>query len=342
MNNRSLLLLLIAAAIAGMVALGLRSRLHQDAPGAPQASAPAKVLVATSSIPPGTFIRAEKHLGWKEMPPENVGAGYITQPSRTAEEFNGSVARRSIPAGEPVTDSMLVKSGDGGFMSAVLNPGMRAVSIAVDATSGNAGFVFPGDRVDLIVTHQIAVQMANTTENRIASETFIENVRVLAVDQMLENTENKAVVAKTVTIEVNPKQAEMIGVAGNMGRISLALRSLAPKDAPEAIAAESAAPPHGEEAAPVSPTAAGDALIKDVSATGGANTSGSANTGDIDPFFEMDSPAQKQLSPSPALTNVTKDSDVSKLMNPRTEIAPPVVNVIRGNVTEKIEFKDVP
>jgi len=99
----------------------------------------------------------------------------------------------------------------------------------VNATSGNAGFISPGDRVDLIITHRIKIQSGGEGRGQesVVSETFVRNVRVLAVDQMLDNPENKAILAKTVTVEVNDAQAEQIAVATEMGKISMALRSLA-------------------------------------------------------------------------------------------------------------------
>jgi pilus assembly protein CpaB len=103
---------------------------------------------------------------------------------------------------------------------------MRAVSIAVSPTSGNAGFISPGDRVDLIVTHRIHVDgSTNNLTGTVISDTFIRDVRVLAVDQQLENADNQAILAKTVTVEVTPKQAEQITVATDLGKISVMLRS---------------------------------------------------------------------------------------------------------------------
>lgn len=109
-------------------------------------------------------------------------------------------------------------------MSAVLEPGMRAVSVAVNAQTGNAGFLSPGDRVDLIVTHRF--KHSNGVDESVVSETFVQDLRVVAVDQMLDNPENKAILAKTVTIECNPHQAEQIAVAMEMGKISFTLRSM--------------------------------------------------------------------------------------------------------------------
>lgn len=202
-----------------MIALGtawsLSSRMQK--PSGPEVT---KVLVAGADIPAGAFVRADYHLAFADWPEKNISEAMLTSAASKRSDFEGSVARRAIAKGEPITKGLLVKSNEGGFMSAVLDPGKRAVSIAVDSTSGNAGFIFPGDHVDLILTHR------NEQEMR-ASETFIEDVRVLAVDQMLDNPENKAVLAKTVTLEVMPKQAEEINVAKDLGKISLSLRSLA-------------------------------------------------------------------------------------------------------------------
>jgi pilus assembly protein CpaB len=215
MHARSLILLGVGLLIALGTAFSLSSRMQQS-----QTPAVSQVLVASADIPAGSFVRAEYHLAFIDWPEKNIGEAMFSSATTKAASFEGSVARRAIRKGEPITKGLLVKSNEGGFMSAVLEPGKRAVSIAVDSTSGNAGFIFPGDQVDLILTHRTRQEMR-------ASETFIENVRVLAVDQMLDNPENKAVLAKTVTLEVTPKQAEEIHVAKDLGKISLSLRSLA-------------------------------------------------------------------------------------------------------------------
>lgn len=296
MNKKSAILLGIAICIALFTALTVRNRLHQ-AP-VEQAQAGHKVLVATTAIPAGTFIRAEAHLKWVDWPEATLQPAYITQGSRVAEEFNGSVTRRAVSAGEPITDSIVVKTSEGGFMSAVLSPGMRAVSIAVNATSGNAGFIFPGDKVDLIVTHAVPLGVENNTgQNAVVSETFVENVRILAVDQMLDNPENKAVLAKTVTLEVTPKQAEMVNVASDLGKISLSLRSLAVKK-------EDTAQPVKTE-----------------------------NPDLVDPFFLDIPPSDAQTTQE----NVTRASDVSKILGGHRGYNAQV-NVIRGDKVEKLQF----
>jgi pilus assembly protein CpaB len=107
---------------------------------------------------------------------------------------------------------------------------MRAVTVPVNATSGIAGFVFPGDRVDLVLTHRAVTGEGGARQKAGASETVLENMRVLAVDQSTNDQKEKASVSKTVTLEVTPKQVEMISVADQLGQLSLSLRSLPPDD----------------------------------------------------------------------------------------------------------------
>lgn len=214
MNSRTLILLVIAIIISALMVIVVKGRSSTVANTGP------KILVALSDIPAGSFVRSDKNLEWKEWPESSISPSFISDTAHKIEEFNGGVSRRDIVAGEPINLTSIVKANDGGFMSAVLTQGKRAVSIAVSATSGNAGFIFPGDHVDLILTHRLPGDL-------LASETFMEDARVLAIDQMLTNPDNKAVVAKTITLEVTPKQAEKINVAISIGTISVSLRSLA-------------------------------------------------------------------------------------------------------------------
>ena len=217
MNTKNIILLVIAVVIISMIFVMIKNRNHQ-----PVAENLPKVLVATVDIPAGNFIRADKQLAWADWPKNSISPSFILPEAHKIDEFNGGMARNAIAAGTPIALSSVVRANEGGFMSAVLSPGKRAISVAVNQTSGNAGFIFPGDKVDLILTHKVSFGLA--------SETFIEDLRVLAIDQMLSNPDNKAVVAKTVTLEVTPKQAEKINVAISLGAISLSLRSLASEE----------------------------------------------------------------------------------------------------------------
>jgi len=186
------------------------------------------VLVAAKVLPTGSFVRTED-LRWQVWPAETANDGYLykDKAADSLQEEVGAVARLRIAAGEPVTPGMLMKPGDRGFLAAVLGPGMRAVSVPVTATSGVAGLVFPGDRVDLILSHEVKDELDPSGPPKTASETVLTDIRVLAIDQTVTDQDNKPVLAKTVTFEVTPKQVEIIGVATRLGNLSLSLRSIA-------------------------------------------------------------------------------------------------------------------
>jgi pilus assembly protein CpaB len=134
------------------------------------------------------------------------------------------VARGPIGAGEPVTEGKLVLAGTRGFMSAVLQPGTRAVSVPVTATSAVSGFIYAGDRVDVLLTH---VLNGDKSGQHTATETILRNARVIAMDQRLDfSPGDKPAEAKTATLELTPKQSEIVTLAVKMGDLSLALRSL--------------------------------------------------------------------------------------------------------------------
>jgi pilus assembly protein CpaB len=139
----------------------------------------------------------------------------------------GTVVRYPITAGQPVTRGSLVGPEDRGFLAAALSPGMRAVTVPVTATSGLAGFVFPGDHVDIVLTESVS---GSGDQPLKVSETILRNVRVLATDQRYTDKDQDGKVkvqqASNVTLEVTPKIAEKIAVAQSVGSLSLSLRSL--------------------------------------------------------------------------------------------------------------------
>jgi len=198
---------------------------------APQAApqAPVKkiyVLVADSDMPTGSFVK-EENLTWQVWPDEKLHPSYLTKEKTEVKDLVGAVVRRAIAAGEPVTNSRILKPGDRGFLAAVLRPGYRAVAVRVDATSSISGLVFPGDRVDILLTHSVK----NGEIQRRASETVLTNVRILAIDQKTNDTDESPKVGKNATLEVTPKQAEMLAVLSELGKLSFALRSLAKDEA---------------------------------------------------------------------------------------------------------------
>lgn len=199
-----------------------RAALNQGPPPPPPAHN--EILVAKTDLPAGTLIKPD-HLGWQAWPDDGIASTYIQKDSRNPEDFTGSVVREGLHTGQPITDSMVVKPGESGFLAAVLKPDMRAVSVSINATTGASGFIFPGDRVDVILTHTITDRQDEKNVNR-ASETVLENVRVIAVDQTTNDQENEPVVAKNVTLEVTQKQAEIVTLVSELGKLSLSLRSI--------------------------------------------------------------------------------------------------------------------
>lgn len=186
-----------------------------------------QVLVAAIEMPAGHFVKPED-LRWQPWPEDNVAGSYILESDGDpAEMLTGTVVRTMIGAGEPITDNRLVRPGDRGFLAAVLLPGMRAVSVPVNETSGIAGLIYPGDHVDVILTHAVQQQSGNGLQVRQVSETVLTNVRVLAIDQSVSQDGPSTAVADTATLEVSPQEAEKVSVMMQIGRLSLSLRSLA-------------------------------------------------------------------------------------------------------------------
>src|SRR3990172_512139 len=231
MNARGIVLLLAALAMAGTAVLFARIWLTAErAQVQPQvAAAPVEpassVLVAKSELPAGLFLK-EEHLRWQAWPSETLDPGYLVEGKHDLAALVGAVVRSSIAAGQPITEGRVVRPGDRGFLAAVLKPGMRAVSVALTPTTGISGLVFPGDRVDLVLTQSLPIDETESPYAHRASETVLENVRILAIDQNLKDQAEDAAPAQTATIEVTPKQVEAVAVAAELGRLSLSLRSL--------------------------------------------------------------------------------------------------------------------
>jgi pilus assembly protein CpaB len=239
MNVRVILLVVIALVAALGTVFMTRSWLEsQRASVGPQPAGPpvetakTQVLVAKEDLPAGTLLKPEQ-MRWQAWPDDSVAESYVVNGSRDLTEFEGAVVRRAIAAGQPITDGQVVKPGERGFLAAVLEPGTRAVSISVNPTTGISGFVFPGDRVDVILTHTIKEEdgkggggEGGDQTLRRASETVLTDIRVIAVDQTTNDQSSEPVVAKNVTLEVTPKQAEILSLVSELGKLSLSLRSI--------------------------------------------------------------------------------------------------------------------
>lgn len=211
----------LAAAVLGHVLL-------KD-PGTPAEAAPppVSVRVATRAFEVGTFLDGARapFTAWSGP----VSTDMIRADQTDDADVVGSVVVAPIAVGEPILRSRLLTPGQEGFLAAVLRPGLRAISVGVDAVSGNAGHIFPGDRVDVILTQDLSTMLAGEHRQRLATETILEDVRVIAVDQNLnENMKQRdpEKVARTITLEVGQADAQRVALAANLGKLSLSLRSL--------------------------------------------------------------------------------------------------------------------
>jgi pilus assembly protein CpaB len=160
MDVKKLALLIGALVMAGISAFMARSMFSGSA--SPQAAAtqqavPAgpEVLVATRALPSGTIIEASM-LRFAPWPKDLIENAYYLKDASNVQQLVGTVVRYAVTAGQPLTQGALVKPGDRGFLAAALGPGMRAVTVPVSTQSGVAGFVFPGDHVDLVLTQDVA------------------------------------------------------------------------------------------------------------------------------------------------------------------------------------------
>jgi pilus assembly protein CpaB len=185
------------------------------------ASETVDILVAKTDIGVGRSVSPD-NLVWQPWPTKAAGPLFIKRSARpnAIEELKGSVARSPFVVGEPIREQKLVKADGSGFMSAILPAGMRAVSTEISVESGAGGFILPNDYVDVILTRESGGQFV--------SEAVLRNMRVLAIDQTVEEKDGqKVVVGKTATLEVTPRQAETLTLSRRRGSLSLALRSLA-------------------------------------------------------------------------------------------------------------------
>jgi pilus assembly protein CpaB len=249
MAIRIVLIALIVLAATGLAVIGMQTLMPQRAAVVPAdraaASAPQPVptlrtLVAARPIPAGSLLRNED-LAVREIAASEAEEGVLRDSAETRAELAGALVRRFLDTGTPLGLGDVLRPRDRGFLAAVLRPNMRAITVGVDAVTGTAGLIWPGDRVDLLLTQTLDERVA-VLSRRVVGETVLYDVRVIAVDQQLTqgaagaNAGPDGKVARTVTLEVTAEEAERVAVAAQLGRLSLTIR---------AMAVETAEPPSG-------------------------------------------------------------------------------------------------
>jgi len=239
MKAARLVVLTVAIAAGGVAAL-LAGRSEKPAEVKPQATAKVDtvdILVAKADIPMGQAI-SPAEVQWQAWPASTAAGNFIRKTDRPSaiEDLAGNIARAPFVAGEPIREAKLVNAKGSGFMAAILPSGMRAVSTQISPETGAGGFILPNDHVDVILTRRDRDADKTGGGAPQTSETILSNIRVLAIDQNIEEKGGqKVVVGKTATLELLPGQAETLTQAQQLGSLSLALRSItdASRDSPK-------------------------------------------------------------------------------------------------------------
>lgn len=327
MDVKKITLLVAALVIAAISALMAKSMFTAGGAPVPQAIAapvPAgpKILVATRPLPVGTIITPDA-FRFQPWPKDLVQQFYFLEGQAELTTLAGTVVRHAITAGEPLTQGALVKPGDRGFMAAALGPGMRAVTVPVSIQSGVAGFIFPGDRVDLVLTQEVAGGGDGAPLR--AAETILSNLRVLATDQRTDSTtkdgQTDVKPFATVTLEVTPRIAEKIAVAQTIGQLTLSLRSIADNGAEleQAIASGEVNVPQGAD------PKAERAMMVAIASRPRDNSSSVTTGGEVSRYQRTSVPSKPATAPM-AMASGGSTVSGSGL------VSGPVVRIARGNM----------
>ena len=230
--NKNLLIIMAGGFLVVILLVVLVSSMMGGKKKEPVKVAEAKkteILVAARDIKLGTDL-SQEDLKWQVWPEDSVFKGAIKRKDNepVLDGASGKILF-SLAEGQPIHKNMLVGEGKGNYLAITLKKGMRAVAISVKAQSMVGGFVGPGDYVDVILTHKVRTGRGDETAtliNSFASETILEDVRVMAIDQTAKREEDKAKVGRTVTLEVTPEDAQKLALVGEMGDLTLALRGI--------------------------------------------------------------------------------------------------------------------
>jgi pilus assembly protein CpaB len=230
MKAARLVVLTVAVAAGGVAAL-LAGRSEKPPEVKVQAApklASVDVLVAKSDIGMGQTV-SPADMQWQEWPISAATGNFIrkNEQPKAIENLAGSIARAPFVNGEPIRDAKLVNAKGSGFMAAILPSGMRAISTQISPETGAGGFILPNDHVDVILTRRQTDANKTAHGDTHSSEIILSNVRVLAIDQNVQEKDGqKVVVGKTATLELSPTQTETLALSQQLGTLSLALRSI--------------------------------------------------------------------------------------------------------------------
>ncbi len=231
------LALVLAAAVFFVVPKLMRSPAQQQQAAQP-AQVPAKeVLVAARNLAAGEALKAED-MRWQKWPTDGINPNFfLHDQGDDPKNHVGMIVLRGFEIGEPIVQSRLLKPGDTSFMAAELPPGMRAISIHIDTLSDTSGFILPGDFVDVMLSEHFSIKQSQAQQKladivgpppfdtREINSIVLRNVKVLAIDQTVQDLDSKPRTGGSATLEVTLQDAQKLTIASSIGNMSLLLRS---------------------------------------------------------------------------------------------------------------------
>jgi pilus assembly protein CpaB len=230
MKPARIIVLIIAIAAGGIAALlAGRSEAPPPAPAPVAQIETVEVLIAGNDIGLGSTVSSQD-LRWQTWPAESAGSAFIRRGDNpdAINQLAGSITRASFSNGEPIREAKLIKAKGSGYMAAILPKGKRAIAIDIAPDTSAAGFILPNDHVDIILSrrdNKDADKAAGADPH--TGEIILSNIRVLAIDQTVEDKNGQRVVlGKTATLELSPHQYEMLARAKLMGVLTMSLRSI--------------------------------------------------------------------------------------------------------------------
>ena len=182
--------------------------------------------MAKSDLSRGQVVAAGD-VGWQTWPAAAANSSFIkkSEQPNAIDQFVGAIVRVGMVAGDPIRGPYVVMAKGSGFMAAVLPEGMRAAAVDIAPDTSAGGFILPDDRVDVLLTRRDKDAEKQTGVEKYVSDTILRNIRVLAIDQTIDD-KSKTVLGKTATLELTEPQAEMLSLSRQVGTVSLALRSI--------------------------------------------------------------------------------------------------------------------
>lgn len=239
MRAARLIVLAIALSAGGLAAL-LASRSGQNGPPVelkPQVQLETvEILIANNDIGVGQTLTPQ-NMSWQIWPAANAGTQFIQKKNKpdAINDISGAIVRIAFASGEPIREAKVIKANGSGYIAALLPPGMRAIAMEISPEAGAGGFILPNDHVDIIMTRMEKLSQ----EEFFTAETILVDVRVLAIDQTVEEKNGqRVIVGKIATLALSPRQTETLALARRLGSLSLVLRGLRDNNQPTADGAD--------------------------------------------------------------------------------------------------------